>query len=409
MNREHIKAIELVKEKYYRPYIITVIVLVGTLVALAGADDSVKQLLLILIILCFVGLIIFRIIDYLSNKQKHEQKSLTLVNETKVCCANNLGFMFYQLLREELKGLSKKRKFREVIRLGNAISRILWLNMEYESRVQIGHIVHDATVMENDEEARIRLLVDDIGWTNLFIGKKEFGIKNLQEGIELAEKGNYHFYASKGIRHMANVIMLFEKGNPNLVKQYLDRVTPHIDRMTDGDDKIESILSYNYSMTEYLIYSGDITKALENSLQNKEAYSNVKDFDRLCKVFAQLGRIYYLNNDYAKAKEYFLRGVSLSEKQNRLDSIIKCYMGLVVCYYYDKHTPNLSEVSEYISCCEMLFNNKIFMLDWEDINPHCSFYPVSFCKSNLQSSVGSILSTTYFLGRKGAGFSFRVS
>ena len=42
-------------------------------------------------------------------------------------------------------------------------------------------------------------------------------------------------------------------------------------------------------------------------------------------------------------------------------------------------------------------------------NPHCSFYPVSFCKSNLQSSVGSILSTTDFLGRKGAGFSFKAS
>ena len=124
--------------------------------------------------------------------------------------------MCYQLLCEELKSLSQKKKFREVIRLGNAISRVLWLNLEYESRVQIGHIVYEATIMENDEEARIRLLIDDIGWTNLFIGDNYKG--DIFSGFSTFRPTKEWIVSENNQEYSSMDGVLFDKNKQTLLK-----------------------------------------------------------------------------------------------------------------------------------------------------------------------------------------------
>jgi tetratricopeptide (TPR) repeat protein len=356
--KKHLKKILRDSIKVFGVVLFTFIT--GVLTLLSVFFKSIQKILTDYGLLCFICCLSFAIfvsLVYLIIKLLQLINNRSTIGKTRE--------QMYLSLKNDLQYFAKNGKHIDVIRLGTSISRALWLCMEYEHRVKIGDIVYDSACHENDDKTKAKVLIDDIGFTNIVLENYNVGVENIERGIEIAKRINEWFYVSKGYRHLANYSLFYEQ-QPSVDKiiSLLENAKSFIEKIKNNDEIIESNLSIEYAYTEFYYYNKNFDKAEASCMNVREKYNEIQDYDRKCKTYSQLGKIYLGTKTYHEAKEQFLEGIALCNKRNREDELIKCYMGMVICYY---QLSNIKQVHDYIGKCEALYNDDFVLFGWDSI------------------------------------------
>lgn len=266
----------------------------------------------------------------------------------------------------DLKKLIDKREYGDVIRIGGALSRALWIAGEYQNRIIIGNLVYEAACSTQNDFARATTLIDDIGWTFTLLNDNLRAKYNITKGITYASKINENYWIAKGYRHLFNIELLEGRGKDCIIKaqEYLSKSEEYATIIENSDSKNEMISGINYDKIELLIFEEDYLEAEASGLSILEEYKLRNDNERASKLLSLLGKLAYIQTDYSKALDFFLEGYATAEKNSRLDEMIKNSMGLAVCKYMD---GDFDRYQFYKSKCEGHKKEKNIRLNFWDI------------------------------------------
>jgi len=219
--------------------------------------------------------------------------------------------------------LYEKEKYLDVVRLGSALSRYLWLKGKYHERIEIGERVEDAAGKESRIEEQVSSLIDDIGWTYNIIGQPDKAVENIKSGIDKALTNELFYYAAKGERHLSGIEK--HKGHQAECLSHLQKAKEHSEKILDLTSKNEMEASLFLAEAKYLFELGKLNEA--EALAEKAIAVFKNDPDRIVKIHSLLGNIYLKQNKLQKAKDEFNKGYNAT-KSTREDEVAKNLKGL---------------------------------------------------------------------------------
>lgn len=211
--------------------------------------------------------------------------------------------------------------FVSAIRLGQALSRPLWLDGHYFERIRLGEIMFEVGSLTNNKKIQIQALIDDMGWTNVVLNKFNEAKMNIEFGIEIAKEMNDYYMMAKGNRHLSDInikLTQYNKAESNL--QEAERYAKKIINNKRREEMIAG-LQYGYSVLYLAIKRLD--EAEETCKNAQKKWEKIEDLERACKTYSQLGKILVLKGNDLQALSIFFKGLEVSRKHNRKDEIIK--------------------------------------------------------------------------------------
>jgi len=328
----------------------------GTLF-LNGFQDLLHQMgwlgITLLVLLCIIIAIVFSLIKNRKILNQNDENENTDKNNEKL----------FDAIASELDKMMINEEYSDVIRIGSALSRALWISGEYDNRIKIGTLVYEAASKINNNLAITKTLIDDIGWTYVVTNNYGKAIRNINNGIEYAKRGNLTYWCAKGYRHLFNIYLL-KNDNKNANKNlfFAEKVA---DTIESEKSRIEMKNGIEYDKIELLIneekYDEGIKKAEALLVQYKERVDN----ERVAKICSVLGKINYLKGEYLEAIRNFLEGLQFAEACRRTDEKIKCTMGLSVCEYIEGSTKRFIYYKE--ECLKFLDGTNINLIFWDVI------------------------------------------
>ena len=285
------------------------------------------------------GLIITVLISVIVGLLFSVIKSGAFVAETYPVIEKPDATSIYEALKNELEKSLLARDYNTVIRLGSAISRVLWIAGQYKYRIAIGDLIFEAACKLDDKEQMARVQIDDIGWTHFVIGNSDEAKTTIKSGLECANGISNHYLAAKAYRHLASIdlsigdITLLVDANQNLTDAKDAALAIPIEH-----DKKEMLLGVGYAQVELLVAKSKsdpaaLDKALTISNDVLKGYDNLLDEERKAKSYSQKGKILFIKEDLRKAIAAFNSGLGVAERVNRQDELMKCNMGLAVAYH----------------------------------------------------------------------------
>ena len=283
---------------------------------------------------------------------------------------NQDGTSVYEALKNELEKSLSTRDYKTVIRLGSAVSRVLWIAGQYKNRIAIGYLIFNAACKIVDKEQKARVQIDDIGWTYFAIGNSVNAKIYIKNGLDCANDIANHYLVAKAYRHLASIDISI--GDATLLidaRQNLDKANKAANTIVDKRDKKEMLFGLKYAEVELLILESKtnlstLDKALAISDDILKGYDSISDEERKAKSFSQKGKILFIQRDFHKAIEAFHSGLGVAERVNRPDELIKCHMGLAVAY----HEINMQEeCNKHIDKCRKQMFDKITFAFWGEI------------------------------------------
>lgn len=219
--------------------------------------------------------------------------------------------------------LYEKEQYLDVVRLGSAVSRFLWLKSQYHERIEIGELVEDAAGKESRIEQQVSSLIDDIGWTYNIIGQHEKAIENITNGIDKAVSSDLFYYAAKGERHLSGIQK--HKGHQAECLNHLHKAKEYSEKILDLTSKNEMEASLFLAEAKYLFEIGKLDEA--ETLAEKAITVFKKDPDRIVKIHSLLGNIYLKRSKLQKAKDEFNKGY-YATRNTREDEVARNLKGL---------------------------------------------------------------------------------
>jgi tetratricopeptide (TPR) repeat protein len=237
---------------------------------------------------------------------------------------------FAQTLKDKLDSYIEKKDYPNAMRFGHSISNVLWLNGQYELRVQMGEMVEETAARTDSYFFDASALIDDIGWTLVPLRKYDDASQNILKGIKVAEKINDYKLISKGYRHLSGISL--QNKNTELAKEYIEKSMEMAEKIKDEHEKLMMKAGITYNLAEYYFVSESFDEAKEKSEESKIMFEKHNDTDRSVKYYSQMGKIELTLNNISEAKNLFLKGLDASMRVNRNDEIVKNNMGLSICY-----------------------------------------------------------------------------
>ena len=219
----------------------------------------------------------------------------------------------------------------EIIRLGIALSTPLWLSHHYLTRKQIGTYVYEAAIDTADTNAQIKVLIDDLGWTNVELGLYEEAEAKLRLGIKLAEEAKNEYYLSKGYRHLFGIN--YRNGDLEKAEQYLKLAVEYADKLPPDKKKDELIAEIHFakSSLEYKKHNLDIS--LREIEAATEQYKNIPDREWTIKIAARRGDILLERNEIEEAMTVFRHGLHEAKKYHLNKQMVANMIGVSKCQY----------------------------------------------------------------------------
>ncbi|MCI8508468.1 MAG: hypothetical protein HFJ06_07920 [Lachnospiraceae bacterium] len=237
-------------------------------------------------------------------------------------------------LIEMLKDAESHSRWTEIIKIGSALSDVLWFTSRKKLRVAIGHFVEVAATQIDDKYTLSTTLIEDLGNTIMGLGKVDEGIKYIERGIEVAEECNFYFLIMRGYRNLANCYSL--KGDSTKATVYLTNAEAATNNIADEIKKYEALGAIEYARCK--VYKtdkryDDAIKALDDSissykkLSNKYPETEKRNNDRLVKIYREKGAIYLAmntENSIDRAYDSLTAGLKLARETMNYENIIKC-------------------------------------------------------------------------------------
>lgn len=222
-----------------------------------------------------------------------------------------------------------KGNYQQVVRWGKNFSRPLWVDGLYESRIEVGNLVVQASKAIDNVESEIWALIDDLGWTYVAIGRLEKAKENINKGIKLALKqANIdHYLLAKAYRHLSGIA--FRESNFKGSEDFSKEAEVEASKIGDEKKRLEMQAGINFGraeMTFEMKQSGkdaDIDKAIEFCKGAQTAYQQLNDKERQVKTYSLLSKLYLLKNDFEQAGNLASLGLEIATRTTRKDELIK--------------------------------------------------------------------------------------
>jgi tetratricopeptide (TPR) repeat protein len=225
-----------------------------------------------------------------------------------------------------LRGAYSKRNWEEVVTLGRALSRPLWLTGRYQLRIEIGKLVESAAAFSDKPEIQASTLIDDLGWTSVALHRYEEAIQHIQHGLSVAQKANANGLVCRAFRHLAGIHV-----KRNEIKQaeiYAKSAEDALKDVTDPRERDELIAGLAYQRARELQSKGELAAALAALISAQEMFARLADRDRALKVYAPIGQVQLEMGDVAAAKDSFRRGLATARVSSRHDCELVNLKGL---------------------------------------------------------------------------------
>src|SRR5271157_3961801 len=127
-------------------------------------------------------------------------------------------------LVKQFHEMAECHDFQTILRIGVPLSRALWLEGQYATRVAVGKVVEEAAACLGNAEAQTRALIDDVGWTSVALSDHIEAEKHILRGIQIAEKNQLWYLAAKGYRHLSG-IAIERRAPPEALQKLADAET----------------------------------------------------------------------------------------------------------------------------------------------------------------------------------------
>lgn len=299
-----------------------VMALVG-LVSFLFNGLSIKWVIVIALGLSVIGILAAAVVTVILSINKRNRYTYSMPDD------NVVG----NQLKEAIKHWYEKEKYGEVVTFGRAIGRALYISACYETRIEIGQIVENAAKKLGDENLRVNVLLDDVGWTKFLCGK-EGALSDINNALEIAKKTENYKAISKAFRHLF-AIELSEEKNLEKAEEYLVQAYDACGKLSDGREKDSIYAGLYYAEAELDIKTKNYEHALEMAEKSKSIRKKLNEIDRHLRSYAQIGKIELLdpNGDIHDARSQFYKGIDESLSVNRIDELVKNAYGYACCCY----------------------------------------------------------------------------
>ena len=265
----------------------------------------------------------------------------------------------YQSLPSILRNALNNADYREVIRIGDALSRPLFESGEFDVTLQLGFLTEEAAAHLGARDVQYRTLIDAIGWSLIELGSFDDAQKYLRHGLTLAEEEGDYFYQAKAYRHMGaierrmglldNAIAYFEKASQTSLNISVEEdakamsagITYAIAHLKFSQREYKGALKYTdlainsfkethdtYRVDMALVLKADIQVALDQVEKAKDIYRQV----------IQSSRVNRESIHYARA---VLGLVEISLRENNFDEASR-----VLARLDSEHTTKIAAFSE---------------------------------------------------------------
>lgn len=239
-------------------------------------------------------------------------------------------------LVEMLREAERHSRWAEIIKIGSAMSTVLWYTSRKKLRLVIGQFVEVAATQLNDNETLAATLIEDIGNTTMVLGYPDQGIEFIKRGISIAETYHYDYLITRGYRNLANSYAF--KKDPDKSAECLSKAEIAAAKITDEAKRLEALggIEYARCKTEEKRnnYQGAI-KALDKSIQyydelsNKYPETKSLNKDRLVKVYREKGSVLYKQRQYSDAKASLYDGLRSAQETQNHENIVRCCILIV--------------------------------------------------------------------------------
>lgn len=227
-----------------------------------------------------------------------------------------------------------KRNWREVCEIDNIVSRYLLLTGQYKLRISLGCKSLRAANEGAMLNYKCNILIDDLGWTYYLLylethnkDYKTIAIKNIKDGIKIAKEIKDYYILSKGYRHLASFDRQenkFDVATRNLSnsKKYMLLV-----ENSSKKSELESVLLLSKSKLYYAKFkmNGDeaykekfIEKCINLALQAEQKYMELKDYERLIKVYRFLSEVFRNSGKDELSRNYLVKMDDLMKQIGRV-------------------------------------------------------------------------------------------
>lgn len=229
-------------------------------------------------------------------------------------------------LVSEMQQAFNNKRWKEVIRIGAALSRPLWITGRYPLRIQLGTLVESAAAYEGNRAAQAAALIDDLGWTKAALGRFDEARASVEHGVKLARDAGQHYLVSKGNRHLAGIATKLSQLDE--AAQFLAAARAASVSVDDARLRNELEASFCYSEAVQQRRRGLFPEALRNYEEAQRRFTELGDQDRYVKCYGSIGDTYLQTKNIAAAKDSYRTGLSLARQASRKDAELRCLRGL---------------------------------------------------------------------------------
>lgn len=212
-------------------------------------------------------------------------------------------------------------------RIGEAISRTLWLSGHIALRYEIGTLIENAAAYSNNVILRARTLIDDLGWTAIKLGKRDLGWKHINDGIRLGVECSDHYVVAKGYRHLASLHR--QKGESKKASSCLSEALKYASSIADDEERTEMRAALQVSEGKLKIACGQYGEAITSLNNALEGFRTSGDIEREVKVYAQLAHCNEKLGDIPEAERLYLLGRDMAHNAGRFDEFANNTRALV--------------------------------------------------------------------------------
>ena len=256
---------------------------------------------------------------------------------------------------DDIQDAYEKKKYDTVIRLGNGLSRNLFLEGHYRLRYDVGVLVEDAASKIGDNNTKCAALIDYIGWSLVLLKSidNSRAIGYINHGIEVAKSINHNYWIAKGLRHLAAIDIVDNNFEEAITK--LEQTLVYANKIDETDEKNEMIagIYYDYALAYYYLKQFD--KASKYCQMSREMRELNRDKSRICRMFALEGKIQEAKKNFPMAKDIYRKGLTYAEEVNRKDEIIRNRLGLARVLKYE----DLKKAKEHLKVAQELSQDEI--------------------------------------------------
>jgi tetratricopeptide (TPR) repeat protein len=237
---------------------------------------------------------------------------------------------FEQSLVDALSTALRERNYADVIRIGVALTRPLFEEGRFSTRLKIGKVVEEAAALSGRKDVQVVALIDSIGWSLVEIGRYEEAKRHIEHGISLSEETDQIFYRAKGQRHLG--VILRRTGDFEGARKFYEASLATAGLVPDGRERNELVAGLHYAFASLYYYTTDYSKAMEFIDKAIAAFSTLNDEYRLNMSYVLKGDLQFKLSQKEKALDTFRMVLQRADRNTEKLQVVRSGLGLAEVY-----------------------------------------------------------------------------